>query len=228
MNKFKIGVSLLFSALVVSESAQGQALKTASDSVSYALGRDLGSSLTKSGVTVIEERFMQGLIDGVEDGEALISAEEGMRIIKGAFAKAAEEKRELMKKEQTVFFEQLKDKQGVVAAEDGLYYEVLQEGDGVKPTLEDEVLVHYKGSLANGKEFDSSYKRGEPLSLRLSSVIKGWQLGIPLMSVGAKYKLYIPSELGYGERGAGADIPPFSALIFEIELINIKEKDAVD
>lgn len=228
MNKFKIGVSLLFSALVVSESVQGQALKTASDSVSYALGRDLGSSLTKSGVTVVEERFMQGLIDGVEDGEALISAEEGMRIIKGAFAKAAEEKRELMKKEQTVFFDQLKDKQGVVAAEYGLYYEVLQEGDGVKPTLEDEVLVHYKGSLANGKEFDSSYKRGEPLSLRLSSVIKGWQLGIPLMSVGSKYKLYIPSELGYGERGAGADIPPFSALVFEIELINIKEKDAVD
>lgn len=228
MNKFKIGVSLLFAALVVSESAQGQALKTASDSVSYALGRDLGSSLTKSGVSVVEERFMQGLIDGVEDGEALISAEEGMRIIKGAFAKAAEEKRELMKKEQTVFFDQLKSKQGVVAAEDGLYYEVLQEGDGLKPTLEDEVLVHYKGNLANGKEFDSSYKRGEPLSLRLSSVIKGWQLGIPLMSVGSKYKLYIPSELGYGERGAGADIPPFSALVFEIELINIKEKDAVD
>lgn len=228
MNKFKIGVSLLFGALVVSKSAQGQTLKTASDSVSYALGRDLGSSLTKSGVSVVAERFMQGLIDGVEDGEALISAEEGMRIIKGAFAKAAEEKRELMKKEQTVFFDQLKSKQGVVAAEDGLYYEVLQEGDGLKPTLEDEVLVHYKGNLANGKEFDSSYKRGEPLSLRLSSVIKGWQLGIPLMSVGSKYKLYIPSELGYGERGAGADIPPFSALIFEIELINIKEKDAVD
>jgi len=105
---------------------------------------------------------------------------------------------------------------------------VLKEGSGAKPTATDEVTVHYKGALASGKVFDSSYDRGEPIDLGLDRVIRGWQLGIPLMSVGAKYRLYIPSELGYGERGAGGDIPPYSALVFEIELLGIKDANAVN
>lgn len=228
MTILKVGSCALLLALAQLQPAKAQALKGHMDSVSYALGRDLSSSLTKSGLAVVPESFLLGMTHGADDKAALIASEEGMRLIKAAFTKAAEEKRTALKAEESRFFDSLKGKAGVVAAEQGLYYEVLQEGDGIKPAADSEVLVHYKGSLTDGKEFDSSYKRGEPASLSLSSVIKGWQLGIPLMSVGAKYKLYIPSDLGYGERGAGANIPPFSALIFEIELIDIKGKDAVD
>lgn len=224
----KIGYCVLALALTQAVTGRAQVLKSASDSVSYALGIDVGSSLASNGVSIIPESFLKGLNDGVQGSSRLIGQEEGIRIIKAAFAKAAEEKASLMKKEETTFFESIKNKAGVQHLSDGLYYEVLKEGSGAKPTATDEVTVHYKGALANGKVFDSSYDRGEPIDLGLDRVIRGWQLGIPLMSVGAKYRLYIPSELGYGERGAGGDIPPYSALVFEIELLGIKDANAVN
>ncbi len=222
----KIGYCVLAVALTQAVTGRAQVLKSASDSVSYALGIDVGSSLASNGVTISPESFLKGLNDGVQGASRLIGQEEGMRIIKAAFAKAAEEKASLMKKEETTFFESIKNKAGVQHLSDGLYYEVLKEGSGAKPAATDEVTVHYKGALANGKVFDSSYDRGEPIDLGLDRVIRGWQLGIPLMSVGAKYRLYIPSALGYGERGAGGDIPPYSALVFEIELLGIKDANA--
>jgi len=224
----KIGYCVLAVALTQAVTGRAQVLKSASDSVSYALGIDVGSSLASNGVSIIPESFLKGLNDGVQGSSRLIGQEEGIRIIKAAFAKAAEEKASLMKKEETTFFESIKNKAGVQHLSDGLYYEVLKEGSGAKPAATDEVTVHYKGALANGKVFDSSYDRGEPIDLGLDRVIRGWQLGIPLMSVGAKYRLYIPSELGYGERGAGGDIPPYSALVFEIELLGIKDANAVN
>ncbi|KGE13397.1 FKBP-type peptidyl-prolyl cis-trans isomerase [Sphingobacterium deserti] len=224
----KIGYCLMALAITQVVEGKAQTLKSTSDSVSYALGIDVGSSLANNGVVIQSASFLKGLNDGIQGANRLIGQEEGIRIIKAAFAKAADEKAALMKKEETAFFAGLKGKAGIKSVDSTLYYEVIQEGTGAKPTAEDEVTVHYKGSLANGKVFDSSYDRGAPIDLGLDRVIKGWQVGIPLMTVGSKYKFYIPSDLGYGERGAGADIPPYSALVFEIELIGIKENNAVN
>lgn len=225
MNINKIGFAVMAITCTGMSTTQAQTLKSNTDSVSYALGKDVGSSLTSSGVKINSESFLQGVNDAIQGREELIGEEEGIRIIKEAFAKAAEEKINAFKEEETTFFDTIKKKSGIQHFQDGLYYEVIQEGNGAKPTGDDEVTVHYKGTLANGKVFDNSYERGEPLDIDLANVIKGWQLGIPLMSSGAKYRLYIPSKLGYGERGAGRDIPPYSPLIFEIELIGIKGRE---
>lgn len=224
----KIGLCVVALTLTQAMPGNAQTLKSSTDSVSYALGIDVGSSLTANGVVLSAESFLKGVNDGIAGTTRLIGEEEGIRIIKAAFAKAAEDKANVLKQEETTFFDSIKTKSGVKQGEEGLFYEVLQEGTGAKPTGTDEVTVHYKGALANGKVFDSSYDRGEPIDLGLDRVIKGWQLGIPLMSVGAKYRFYIPSGLGYGERGAGADIPPYSALVFDIELIGIKDNNAAN
>ena len=221
MNIKKVGFLAMALTCTALSVTQAQVLKSNTDSVSYALGKDVGSSLASNGIAINTESFLRGVNDAIQGKDELIGEEEGIRIIKGAFAKAAEERINVLKKEETTFFDTLQKKAGVQHLQDGLYYEVIQEGSGAKPTSDAEVTVHYKGSLANGKVFDNSYERGEPLNIDLSNVIRGWQLGIPLMSSGAKYKLYIPSKLGYGERGGGTDIPPYSPLIFEIELLEI-------
>lgn len=222
MSLKKVGYAVAALALAHVSVGKAQVLKSNTDSVSYALGMDVGSSLAGNGVAIHSESFLQGVNDAIAGNEQLIGQEEGIRLIKAAFAKAAEERVNALKEEEIVFFNAIKEKTGIQHLQDGLYYEVIQEGNGTKPTAEDEVTVHYKGALTNGKVFDDSHKRGEPLDIELANVIKGWQLGIPLMSTGAKYRLYVPSALGYGERGAGADIPPYSPLIFDIELIEIK------
>lgn len=226
MNRKKIGLALLTATCAGLWTAEAQVLESNTDSVSYALGRDVGASLTANGVSIDAEIFMQGVNDGVKGEGALLEEEEAVTVIQRAFAAAAEKKVKALKDEENAFFDSIKLKPGVRHFEDGLYYEVIQEGTGAKPSGEDEVTVHYKGSLANGKEFDNSYERGEPLDIELARVIKGWQMGIPMMASGAKYKLYIPSKFGYGERGAGGNIPPYSPLIFEIELIGIKSQES--
>lgn len=221
----KIGFTLFATAFGNVMVGQAQDLKSNIDSVSYALGMDIGSSLADNGLAISAESFLEGVNDAIEGDKQLIGQEDGIRIIKAAFARAAEERVNKLKEEESMFFNSLKERKDVQHVQSGLYYEVLEEGSGAKPTSEDEVTVHYKGSLPDGSVFDDSNQRGAPLDLELANVIKGWQLGIPLMSVGAKYRLYVPSALGYGERGAGADIPPYSPLIFDIELIGIKSKE---
>ncbi len=214
------GLTLLFSQVV---EGNAQELKTNLDSVSYALGVDVGASLLKGGMTIDEHNFQRGVADALAENKELFDQDERIQIIKDAFTKAAEKKAEKLKQVESDFFAGLQSKPNIKQHTEGLYYEVLQEGTGAKPLETDEVTVHYKGALANGKVFDSSYDRGEPMDLGLDRVIRGWQVGIPLMSVGSKYRFYVPSALGYGERGAGGDIPPYSPLVFEIELIGIKE-----
>ena len=227
MTRRKIGLALMGAlAMQMAVAQKKKDLKTYTDSVSYALGLDLGASLASQDMEIASKSFMKGLEEGMSEEAGLFDESERMQIIRGAFAKAAELKRERLKAEETAFFEELKTKPGIQAFKEGMYYEVLQEGSGAKPTINDEVTVHYTGTLANGKVFDDSRKRGQPLDLQLANVIRGWQLGIPLMATGAKYRLYIPSALGYGERGAGGEIPPYSALIFDIELIGIKGQEA--
>ena len=119
------------------------------------------------------------------------------------------------------FLEENAKKEGVVTTASGLQYKVIREGDGAKPTASDEVEVHYRGTLIDGTEFDSSYKRGQPLTFPLSRVIAGWTEGVRLMPIGSKYEFYIPYNLAYGEKGAGGLIPPYAALIFEVELLRI-------
>ena len=135
--------------------------------------------------------------------------------------KAQQEKAAKIKEESKKFLEENAKKEGVKVTESGLQYTIIKEGEGAKPKATDTVKVHYKGTLTDGTEFDSSYKRGEPISFPLNGVIKGWTEGLQLMPVGSTYRFFIPSDLGYGDRGAGADIPGGAALIFDVELIDI-------
>jgi FKBP-type peptidyl-prolyl cis-trans isomerase FklB len=128
---------------------------------------------------------------------------------------------EMQKQEGESFLKTNKDKPGVVTLAEGIQYEVIKEGNGPKPLVTDKIKAHYKGSLLNGKEFDSSFKRNQPFSAPLRSLIKGWQIGIPLMNQGSHWRFWIPSDLAYGDRGAGADIPGGATLIFEVELLEI-------
>ncbi len=125
------------------------------------------------------------------------------------------------KKAGDVFMQANKEKPGVIVLPEGLQYEVVKEGNGSKPAITDTIKAHYKGALLNGKEFDSSFKRNQPFSAPLRSLIKGWQIAIPLMNEGSHWRLWIPSDLAYGDRGAGADIPGGATLMFEVELLQI-------
>ncbi len=125
------------------------------------------------------------------------------------------------KKAGDTFMQANKEKTGVVVLPEGMQYEVLKEGSGAKPAITDSIKAHYKGALLDGKEFDSSFKRNQPFSSPLRSLIKGWQIAIPLMNEGSHWRLWIPSDLAYGDRGAGADIPGGATLMFEVELLQI-------
>ena len=131
------------------------------------------------------------------------------------------EKIEAQKQAGQQFLEENKNKEGVVVSPEGIQYEIIKEGTGVQPTLNDSVTAHYRGALLDGKEFDSSFKRNQPFTARLTQLIKGWQIAIPLMKEGSHWRLWIPSDLAYGDRGAGSDIPGGATLLFEVELLKV-------
>ena len=203
-----------------------QSLKTSTDSVSYALGFDVGFSLASNGVQVDKQKFLQGLEQALTHQERLINTEESMRLVQQAFAEAAQHKNQALQQQEKRYFDRLKEDQTLTAGPEGMYYEVIQGARGPKPSPQDEVRVHYVGTLPDGTVFDSSVARNAPIVLSLERVVRGWQLGIPMMSVGAKYKFYIPSSIGYGERPSGK-IPAYSPLIFEVELLEIMHSDEI-
>lgn len=196
-------------------------LKTKADSVSYAFGADIGNSLKSIEIDYLKSDVIAKAISDVLKGDkSLLEEGQGRAVIQQAIMDVRAKKEAASRAEEDKFFVENAKVVGMKSTAEGIQYLVLNEAEGPKPKSDDEVTVHYKGTLLNGKQFDSSYDRKEPLKLSLGQVIKGWQIGIPLMSKGAKYKFFIPSRLAYGERATG-EIPANSTLVFEVELLDI-------
>ena len=206
-------------------------LKDTISQAAYAIGLNLGRTLKRDGVNVDGDLVARGLKDGIA-GAAPALTDDQMRAaitqlqmdvqtrMQAEAAKAAEAN----KAEGAAFLAANKAKAGVMTLPSGLQYQILTTGTGPKPTADDTVLCNYRGTLINGTEFDSSYKRGEPASFPVSGVIRGWTQALLSMPVGSKWRLFVPSDLAYGDKGAGADIGPGAVLIFEVELLSIQPK----
>ena len=181
------------------------------DKISYALGLSIGNNFQNSGINNLQvEDFVKGLKDVLSEAQPEISYDEAKQVINDYFMNLQKERLELNKK-----------KAGVVTLPSGLQYQVLKQGEGAKPTASDKVKCHYHGTLINGTVFDSSVQRGEPAVFGVSQVIPGWVEALQLMPIGSKWRLFIPSNLAYGEHGAGDAIEPNSALVFDVELLDI-------
>ncbi len=192
------------------------------DKVSYALGMSIGHQLQQMNATDLNiSDFAQAITD-VFNGSAKLSDAEAQVAVQDFFNHKAEEQAKAAKAEGENFLAENAKKEGVKTLPSGLQYKVLREGNGRKPSATDQVECHYEGTLINGQVFDSSYRRGETATFGLNQVIKGWTEGLQLMQEGAKYRFFIPYDLAYGERGAGQSIPPYAALIFDVELIKVK------
>jgi len=206
-------------------------LKTPKDKISYAIGADLGNKLKTSSIDVDATILTQALKDTLGGSKTLMTDDEIhstlVDLSKELQAKqtaAAKELSDKNKKAGEEFLVANKAKEGIVTTASGLQYKILKAGDGPKPTPADTVKCNYRGTLIDGKEFDSSYKRGQAVSFPVGGVIKGWTEALQLMPVGSKWELFIPSDLAYGERQAGPEITPGSTLIFEVELLSIESK----
>ncbi|MDW7690906.1 FKBP-type peptidyl-prolyl cis-trans isomerase [Flammeovirgaceae bacterium SG7u.111] len=193
--------------------------------ISYSFGVSLASGMGEQGLLdSLDVDVMFKAFEDVQAGSPKITPADANAALEQYMMKVQMAKVEEMKAEGTKFLAENAKKEGVTTLPSGLQYIILEEGDGPMPAASDRVTTHYAGKLINGKEFDSSYKRGEPATFPVNGVISGWTEALQLMKTGSKWRLFIPSELGYGERGAGRDIPPYSVLIFEVELISIEGK----
>ncbi|MCH1919144.1 FKBP-type peptidyl-prolyl cis-trans isomerase [Shewanella sp. A3A] len=198
---------------------------TVEQQASYGVGRQLGEQLAANSFEGLDIPAVQaGLADAFAGQESAVSMEDlhvAFTEISTRIKKAQEEAAEAAAAEGTAFLAENAKRDGVVVTESGLQYEVINAGSGEKPTYNSTVRTHYHGTFIDGSVFDSSVTRGQPAEFPVSGVIAGWTEALQLMPVGAKYRLYVPHELAYGERGAGAAIPPYSALVFEVELLDI-------
>ena len=193
------------------------------DKISYAIGLSMGQNLMGSGVTSLEYADLAaGIKDVLEKNQPQISYQEAQQVLGKFFSELEAKIAGEAKAAGEAFLAENAKREGVKVTESGLQYEVLEATIGQKPKATDKVRVHYEGTLIDGTVFDSSYKRGESITFGLNQVIKGWTEGLQLMSIGSKYKLYLPYQLAYGERGAGANIPPYASLIFTVELLGIE------
>ena len=199
------------------------------DKLSYALGLGIGQQLSQMGASDISaEDFAQAIKDVLQGNELKVSHREAQTIVQDYFQKQEQklqaqraEAGKAHKEAGEKYLAENAKKEGVITLPSGLQYQVLKEGNGKKPTAKDTVQCHYEGFLIDGTGFDSSIQRGEPATFPLQQVIAGWTEGLQLMQEGAKYRFFIPYRLGYGEGGAGNSIPPFAALIFDVELIQV-------
>ena len=224
---------LLFTAVALvlltgSAYAEPQELKTEKEKLSYSMGVATGMQMKRQSIDVDADTFAKGLKDAVSGGTLMMTEQQVqetlMKFQQDMAAKQAEKTRlqaEANKKEGEAFLAENKKKEGVKTLPSGLQYKVITEGKGRTPKETDTVTTHYRGTLIDGTEFDSSHKRGQPATFPVKGVIKGWTEAVLLMKEGSKWQLFIPSELAYGERGAGQTIGPNATLIFDVELISI-------
>ncbi|MFZ4263487.1 FKBP-type peptidyl-prolyl cis-trans isomerase [Sphingobacterium sp. HJSM2_6] len=199
-----------------------QTTYTANDSLSYAMGQDLAQYIKKMELPIQNKILLQAFTDVLEGKPTKFTDDQKDVILRDGMQRIQEEKNAGIKAKAQAFLDANKKNPNVKVTAEGIQYLVLREGTGVQASETDSVVVHYIGSVAEGAEFDNSYERGQPIEITLDNVIEGWKYAIPLMKVGSKYKFFIPYHLGYGERGSGP-IPPFSTLIFEVELIDVKK-----
>ena len=200
------------------------------DKLSYALGLGIGRQLAQMGAEQLSmDDFAQAIKDVVAGGQLKLDEAEAQVIVQEFFQKQEEKQRaaaaemgKKAKEEGEKYLAENAKKEGVVTLPSGLQYLVIKEGNGKRPKATDKVKCHYEGMLVDGTLFDSSVQRGEPATFPLNQVIAGWTEGLQLMTEGSKYRFFIPYTLGYGERGAGASIPPFAALVFDVELIEVQ------
>jgi peptidyl-prolyl cis-trans isomerase len=200
------------------------------DKLSYALGIGIGSQLAGMGAKELNiDDFAQAIKDVISGSELKVDNAEAQTLVQNFFQEqeakqqaAAAEAGKVAKAAGEAFLAENGKKDGIVTLPSGLQYQVLKEGNGKKPSATDQVVCHYEGTLIDGTVFDSSYQRNQPATFGLNQVIPGWTEGVQLMQEGAKYRFFIPYNLAYGERGAGAQIPPFAALVFDVELIEVK------
>ncbi len=226
-----VSIAVLGILLVATQvgAAEQTVLKSKKDKTSYVIGADLATNLKRESIDVDPDMVLRGMKDVLSGGKTLMTDEE-MRATSTALRQEIMEKQaqeikklaEKNKKEGEAFLEANKKKEGVKTLPSGLQYKVITEGTGKSPKATDTVTVNYRGTLVDGTEFDSSYKRGQPATFPVNGVIKGWTEALQLMKEGAKWELFIPPDLAYGERGAGNVIGPDSTLIFEVELISVK------
>jgi FKBP-type peptidyl-prolyl cis-trans isomerase len=240
MKKSILALFLVFAALLnackneeksdPAETAGGQAAVpeagTLDGDASYAFGMAFALEFRDIGLKFDYDNFLVGFRDSLENKETRLTEEEASDLIQTAYFAALNVRTESLMQQENEFLAVNAKKQGVITTESGLQYEVVAEGKGSKPLATDTVRVNYEGTLIDGTVFDSSYVRGEPAEFVLNRVIGGWIEGIQLMNVGGMYQFYIPSNLAYGESGSGSLIPPYSTLIFKVELLDIvKDKD---
>jgi FKBP-type peptidyl-prolyl cis-trans isomerase FklB len=216
----------LFGSMVIAEK---KVPKTKKEKISYSIGVNIGKNMKTQGLDLDQGLLTQGIKDGLNNSKTAMS-DKDMEAVMTAFQQEMMGKMQAKQKvsgeknvkEGEVFLAENKKKEGVVTLPSGLQYKILKTGDGPKPTKDQTVKCHYRGTLIDGTEFDSSYKRGEPTEFPVGQVIKGWTEALQLMPVGSKWQLFIPSDLAYGPNGAGQMIGPNATLIFDIELISIK------
>ncbi|MEK6684734.1 MAG: FKBP-type peptidyl-prolyl cis-trans isomerase [Nitrospirota bacterium] len=211
------------------QAADTTVLKTQKDKVSYSIGLDIGKNFKKQSMDIDPDLLARGLKDAMAGGKTLLTEEE-VRTIMPAFQKEMQAKADARAKELgdknmkegETFLAENKKKEGVVTLPSNLQYKVITAGNGERPKSSDTVTTHYRGTLIDGTEFDSSHKRGQPASFPVTGVIAGWTEALQLMPVGSKWQLFVPSNLAYGPRGAGQMIGPNATLIFEVELLSIQ------
>ncbi|MCK5536089.1 MAG: FKBP-type peptidyl-prolyl cis-trans isomerase [Bacteroidales bacterium] len=192
------------------------------EKISYSLGASVGQSLIDQGFGELQfEAFVEGLKDVYSNGKLKIDPNEGNKLLNEFMQEIQAKKGASAKVDGEKFLEENKKRKEVTITDSGLQYEVIEEGNGALPQASSSVTVHYHGTFTDGKVFDSSYDRNEPATFPVNGVIPGWTEALQLMKTGAKWRLFIPSHIAYGEQGAGASIPPHSALVFDVELISI-------
>ncbi len=223
-NRVRIHLATMLLAVTATACAQEKPPETERERASYSLGMQLGESLREADSTLVVEQLAAGLRASYLGEDTLINKEEAIALLREAERSARSAQADENQERADNFLRENGLRDNVRTTASGLQYEVLKSGDGAKPTAADRVSVHYRGTLINGAEFDSSYARGNPATFGVNQVIAGWTEALQLMPVGSKWKLYIPPTLAYGQRGAGRMIGPNEALVFEVELLEVMDQ----